>query len=168
MKIVDVFEALKLDLAKKYRKIWNPSFYKDIFMKYPIDQRDRNGFRIYLPYEEDEEKHSVVSKDVENYLKDKGYKVQDYIAGLAKQINGDRIMKIGRLLSKNPTLQQNFANDPSRALSKKTNKLVVISRHPYDVAGMSTDRGWTSCMSLTDGIYKKYIINDVKGGTIVA
>ena len=38
---------------------------------------------------------------------------------------------------------------------------VIISRHPYDIAGMSTDRGWTSCMNLVvkDGVenYNEYI-----------
>jgi hypothetical protein len=28
---------------------------------------------------------------------------------------------------------------------------VCISRHPYDIAGMSTDRNWKSCMNLGGG-----------------
>jgi len=47
-------------------------------------------------------------------------------------------------------------------------KLVCISRHPYDIAGMSTDRRWTSCMNLNGGAYYKKIKEDIKYGTLIA
>jgi hypothetical protein len=45
---------------------------------------------------------------------------------------------------------------------------IVFSKHRYDVAGMSTGRGWTSCMNLYSGINAQYIQHDVRGGTLVA
>ena len=53
---------------------------------------------------------------------------------------------------------------------------VVISRNPYDIAGMSTDRRWTSCMRLPDddpsiypgGAYHQHLMHDIELGTLVA
>ena len=53
---------------------------------------------------------------------------------------------------------------------------VVISRNPYDIAGMSTDRRWTSCMKLPNddpsiypgGAYHQHLIHDIRLGTLVA
>ena len=53
---------------------------------------------------------------------------------------------------------------------------IVISRHPYDVAGMSTGRGWKSCMRLPDlndpsdsgGSNVGYVKCDVKQGSFIA
>ena len=45
---------------------------------------------------------------------------------------------------------------------------IVFSKHSYDIAGMSTDRGWTSCMNVYTGENKRYIQYDIKEGTIVA
>ena len=58
----------------------------------------------------------------------------------------------------------------------KIKLIVVISRNPYDIAGMSTDRRWTSCMRLPDddpsiypgGAYHQHLINDIELGTLVA
>ena len=56
-----------------------------------------------------------------------------------------------------------------RARENKTKTFyIVFSKHAYDVAGMSTNRGWTSCMNLYSGINKHYIQYDVSAGTMVA
>ena len=71
-------------------------------------------------------------------------------------------------------LLKEFNNRPSYK-QIITNKLVCISRHPYDIAGMSTDRRWTSCMRLEDkekyigpGSYAHMIGYDIKEGTLIA
>lgn len=52
--------------------------------------------------------------------------------------------------------------------------LVVISRDPYDIAGMSTDRRWKSCMRLPKhrnddgGQYRYYVMADLLEGTLIA
>jgi hypothetical protein len=52
--------------------------------------------------------------------------------------------------------------------SKANDVMVVISRHPYDVAGMSTGRDWVSCMNLNTGANKQFIPMDIAYGTIIA
>jgi type IV secretory pathway VirB4 component len=45
--------------------------------------------------------------------------------------------------------------------------LICITHNPYDVAGMSTDRNWTSCMNLDTGKYKKTPLLQVQYGRYV-
>lgn len=63
----------------------------------------------------------------------------------------------------------------NKNVEDKNSLLICISRHPYDIAGMSTDRNWTSCMNLrnTEGDsreteHNKEIFNAVKEGSLVA
>lgn len=85
--------------------------------------------------------------------------------------------KTTKWITGKPLLHE-FKNDPIR--SSNGEFLVVISRHPYDIAGASTDRSWTSCMDLglprinypktrpNEGINRKYIPRDIEEGTLVA
>lgn len=45
---------------------------------------------------------------------------------------------------------------------------IIISRHPYDIIGMSTDRGWTSCMNLKTGEYKHFVESSLMNGVLIA
>jgi hypothetical protein len=45
---------------------------------------------------------------------------------------------------------------------------MVISKSPYDLGGMTTDRKWTSCMDLRDGGNRHYVPIDVERGTLVS
>jgi hypothetical protein len=45
---------------------------------------------------------------------------------------------------------------------------MVISKSAYDLAGMSTDRRWRSCMNLRDGINRHFVPVDIKHGTLVS
>lgn len=164
-------EKLTLDQARKYRRAWNPNTYKELFQKFT--RNDPKAFRIYLPFNSNGRTCKItVPENIKDYLRGlpggvgKGYWVTDYSAGIAT--DGNRSFKMGRLLSGNPELLKLFTNDPQRAAGKATEYYAVISRHPYDVAGMSTDRGWTSCMDLMGGSNRHYVINDVKEGTLVA
>lgn len=44
---------------------------------------------------------------------------------------------------------------------KKDEYVVIISRHPYDVASMSTNRQWTSCKNLHSGCNRHYVKGEV-------
>lgn len=60
-------------------------------------------------------------------------------------------------------------NREMQAKAKQHDQLmVVISRHPYDIAGMSTGRDWKSCMNLYTGAEKEYVPQDIYSGTIIA
>lgn len=47
---------------------------------------------------------------------------------------------------------------------------VVISKHPYDLAGMSSRRGWTSCMDITKehGNMRHFVAMSIAGGSLIA
>ena len=44
---------------------------------------------------------------------------------------------------------------------------LVVSRDPIDIAGMSTNRRWRSCMSKDDGINYHYVPKEIKAGSLV-
>ncbi|NDK09021.1 hypothetical protein EOM39_07335, partial [Candidatus Gracilibacteria bacterium] len=71
----------------------------------------------------------------------------------------------------------------SRPAIKNIECQIVISRDPYDIAGMSTDRKWHSCMELKNenenyderlrntnegGSYRYYVKNDLTEGSLIA
>jgi hypothetical protein len=164
MKIHDIIlEAMPPSLYRKHVKNWDRERFADLFQD-PKFKTDRNAFRVYLPLTASKKQVVNVPQEIQAALADKGYEVQDYKAGLAKEKDGKRVMKIGKLLP--PALQQTFANDKSRQAQDEY--VVVISRHPYDVAGMSTNRGWTSCMNLKNGLGNQFVDADIKQGTVVA
>ena len=76
-----------------------------------------------------------------------------------------------------------ISNLPPKSILNNDGKIkliVVISRNPYDIAGMSTDRRWSSCMRLPDdgpsihpsihpgGAYHQHLVHDIELGTLVA
>ncbi len=99
-----------------------------------------------------------------------GYKInsfEDYLNNKVYKINDTKNpMKIGGLLNKvNPDLFKKFDVDTERKKWKdkisNSNKdlKVVISRHPYDLLGMSSGRDWrnSSCMRLGSKDDKVYV-----------
>ena len=62
-------------------------------------------------------------------------------------------------------LKSDFENMAYRAGSELS---VVISMNAHDIASMSTGRGWTSCMNLSDGGHKKDVYCEVRNGGFVA
>ena len=89
--------------------------------------------------------------------------------------------KIGKLIAKDtiPTGQGDvnaldlFSADPVRlgknikSAISSNNLWIVISNHAYDIAGMSTNRDWTSCMNIIGGECKEYVEKDIEFGTLV-
>ena len=152
--------------------------YKDLGSKYDANIHDNvfNGeSRIYAPLEvqpsNSGEEISSTQKELQNAISNLGYEIDDYKHGLAKKSSDpSKKIKIGKLI-KDKELLNKFANDPIRAATRQASPLeVVFSRDPIDIAGMSTDRGWVSCMDLNDGptVNNKYIPADIKNGAIIA
>lgn len=147
----------------------------------------------------DDEGYTV--KDMASYIRGVAYKITGSDDNGFSVVDVKNPVKIGKLLQKyeadgqievtdrkdgkkttkwitgKPLLHE-FKNDPIR--SSNGEFLVVISRHPYDIAGASTDRSWSSCMDLglprinypktkpNEGINRKYIPRDIEEGTLVA
>lgn len=183
MKVYLSTAAVHLSTALKYRRGWSKdNIGVEIikgFTKNKVGKASQR-YRLYLPIHAKRPKIKVppaVLREVDQA----GYVISDYIAGLATQKDGKRVMKIGKLL-KDERTRNMFANDEQRQ-SHKNEYTCVISCHPYDIIGMSTGRTWDqfSCMRLgagsklnpnsnngEDGAYAETLTNDIKQGTLVA
>ena len=106
--------------------------------------------------------------------------------------NSDNIKKIQEEKGRVETDYINFRlnnidkylkNFNTRPVIKNIECQVVISRDPYDIAGMSTDRKWHSCMELKNenenydersknqnqgGVFRYYVKNDLTEGSLIA
>ncbi len=73
--------------------------------------------------------------------------------------------RIGKVLEKlgRSDLLKVYAESKSMNLKKTDNLLVAICRHPYDIIGMSTGRGWSTCLDLHDKKYGGYHLNGLEG-----
>ena len=150
-----VNESLKPSQFRKYTNEFDKERYSEIFKtlgdKY---SHDRNYYRIYIPLQSSSEEGPVseTQKEVTKFLEDNGYKVLDYVKGTAKYGDSKNVTTIGKALSrlKSEDLMKKFVSDESRKAltSDASNLMVVISRHPYDIAGSDTDRNWTNCMTM--------------------
>jgi hypothetical protein len=134
--------------------------------------------RVTFPIKLDSDIQYRPSAKVTEFLYNKGYKYHEgnYRKGIAHKIedyDNKRPLKIGKLLEKHEApehIKKAYMNDPARSNQKNPNVHVTISRHPYDVASMSTDRGWTSCMDMNEGgtYATKHLPKDIEHGTHVA
>ena len=169
MKLLISLSAVPLSMAKPYMALLNRRLYDNIFRKYGSGNKKWPA-RIYIPVGSKPVKPVEPSPAVKEAVESRGYVVDNYLAGTAIQRDGKRTMRIGKLLSKDKDVLRAFESDPKRKGHKvaQGELVVVISRHPYDVIGMSFDRGWTSSMNLKDGSNKKYLKEAVKAGVLVS
>jgi hypothetical protein len=80
-------------------------------------------------------------------------KIIDFNKFLEEEGSEIRTVRIGQILQrlKNDELSKLFTSDEKRKAIVSTDYedlMVVISRHPYDIAGSDTDRDWTNCMTI--------------------
>ena len=111
--------------------------------------------------------------EIGEHLAKHGMEIHDYRQGLAKDKHG-RLVKIGKALGKTggEHLLEKFTGDPSRAAKDTgSDHVITISRHPHDVAGMtSSGHSWVerSCMNFVSGQHRDKLPHDVREGTHVA
>jgi hypothetical protein len=140
-------EALPLSIAKSYSRGWDKTRLNDWF-------QGKN--RLTIPMSTGgTAAQSPVEKEIAAALAPTNYSISDYKTGTATGGDG-RTMRIGKLLNRmgKSELIKKFNEDETRSMAKSSKNSefsVVISRHPYDIAGQSTDRNWTSCMNLANG-----------------
>ena len=127
-----------------------------------IEQLFNGQERIYLKPEGT--LVSDIQAEVTTFLSQGGYNITDYKKGYATDEKGKQTFKIGKLLKGNKKLFDAFSADSARTMD---NMLIVISRNTMDIARMSTNRAWPSCMSShRENFY--YVPRDIKHGTIIA
>ena len=149
-------EALKPSQFRRFVQAFNKERYVEIFKKY---NGDKNHYRIYLPLKgETLVNNTGTEKEVTDYLINAGYEVIDYVKGICKFKDAKNTSKIGQVLTKlgakdneAKRLMKSFVEDENRKAGAKEQLMVVISRHPYDIAGADTDRDWTNCMTMAHG-----------------
>jgi hypothetical protein len=152
-------EAVHMSLVRPYFKQWEEEGGRERYKEMFDDK-----WRIYL---------DLISTDsdiyhyVEMALEDNGYYIVDYHKNIAGKEGDKRPFKIGKLLQRfSPSLKPEYDIDKDKALS--TDHKIVISRHPYDIIGMTTGREWNSCMDIENGMNKRYVNEDIKQGTLIA
>lgn len=168
MKINISLSSIPLSKIRPMMALFNRLHYSEIFNKYGTG-KGKDKYRIYIPItsSKPDTKPVVVPKEIQDYLAANKMSVVDYKLGTALMPDGKRQVRIGRVL-KDPMVLKAYEQDPQRSAAKSTPAWVVISRHPYDILGMSFDRGWTSCMDLEAGSNKHYLVPEIKNGTLVA
>jgi hypothetical protein len=153
--------ALPLSTAKKYTAKKSQS---RAYTDHKVEAVFQGKHRIVIPFTLDElhEDDSLAYPTIKKFLYNHGLSVNwlSYLDGKAVDGRGQQI-RIGKILEKHDSVDlapwnredvdkphlHIFKNDPVR-LIKRGEYAVVVSRHPYDIAGMSTDRSWTSCMDI--------------------
>jgi hypothetical protein len=180
-------EAVPYSIVKDYLKIKRSpeveSLLLSVFSKLKslpnATQLDKKGYRIAFPFNmkggEVQDK-SPIESEIDSLIQKHGFKVKDYFKGLAFDEKNKRDIKIGKVLSivskkdkKAEQLLNKFNTDTKRTQTKSADeKLVVFSYHPYDIAGMTAGRDWTSCMDVIQGSNRRYVKVDIEKGTCIA
>ena len=140
------------------------------------DKKKQSGDRLYFNLEKSGEEFEISSKDkIVSYLNNANYEVVNFKDGLVRKKDDKNITSFGKVLTmlskKDPEARDllNAYNNEKSVMALGDDYVMVISRHPYDIGGMSTDRAWTSCVDLRgERENKKYIPIDVEKGTIVS
>jgi hypothetical protein len=111
--------------------------------------------RTYFPYTPKADKIQV-PWNLESHLLRNGYQIVDYRQGLAQNARTGREIGIGKLLKDQPELLAIFVDRLQGGIKSQQPHFIVFTHKPEDIAGMSTDRGWTSCLTLRPEELKNY------------
>jgi len=158
-------EFIPISDYKKWSIHTNKKFYDDIkpyFMKFP--NHDKNYNRIYFDISIDPKGFNVtVPDEISDYFLWNRIEIVDYNKGICIDNEG-RTIKIGKLLRKlgEEDLLKTYNASKTNSLKDISDLQVVISRHPYDIIGMSTNRGWTTCHDLNDKRYGGHHLHVLK------
>jgi hypothetical protein len=150
------------DLAmKRIGPIWS-------YLEKNATSKNRNGDRLY--FESDE-------GGLTEFLDKYGYEIVDPDEGIVKKKGDKNMLKMGKVLNrlqKDDEMAAKYlkAFVENKSLNKKNTEddyIMVISKSPYDIGGMTTDREWyKSCMNLRSGQNRHFVPIDIERGTIVA
>jgi len=170
-------ESLSLEKAKEYTSIErNPEIQNqldDIFSKLEskTNKKSKRGDRLYFKFNIETTSKSEIEPEVQSTIEKGNYKIKDYKKGIAQDKYG-REVKLGKVLNKLKAkdILNKFNTDPIRTVKNIDTSYIVFSKHPYDIAGMTSGRKWadSSCMNLYGGSNAYYVQYDIEEGTIIA
>jgi len=155
---------------------------------------DQNG-RTYVPFASETAEN--FDEDVKDILDEVGCQITDYRGGYCQRgKNTFRIGKIlgqekdralkeiqrkyqaGEIYNLERETQETtryyddiinlFVNSPFRIQKAENQFMIAISQNPQDMAMMSTDRNWESCMTLGEGSHHEDVFCEVTSGGLVA
>lgn len=184
---------LRLSLRKLYIEALTPSEFKPLMkigrtialqrinqiwsnLESQSTQKSRSGDRLYFDIQSggSDEVQDPVKNQINQTLDQYGYELVDFAQGTAKKKGDKNIARLGKILTfigKRDSDAIDLLNKYNNSKSTKVTGnqyVMVISKHPYDIGGMSTDRDWTSCMDLRSGAFQKYVPIDIERGTLVS
>jgi len=152
-----------INLIKTYRKK------RPKYIKFPKIFKEEHTI-IHLPFTEI---NIQPDENVKKELNENGYEIIDYLKGTAKKITDEKnVYKIGKVLNKlhNTELIKKFEQRTKGTLTKDQHSklLIVFTYNDQDIAGMSTNKHWTSCYNLDNGCNKETALNSIKYGNMAA
>ena len=175
---VRLTEAVPYSVAKEYMKIERSpeaeARIKVVFSKLKslpnARQLDKRGWRIAFPYAEDSTEF-----EIQAVLEPYNFSIKDYKDGVALDTKNNREISLNKALTivskKEPNAKElidRYADIKSKGATNKDEDLMIIfSSAKYDITGMSTGRGWDSCMNVIEGGNKRYVKLDIKEGSII-
>jgi hypothetical protein len=139
--------------------------FSDHMFENPTDQRAY--FELENPNENTETRTRI-----SEHLKKHDIDIDDYVGGKGRDRFG-RPVNIGKALKNTGApldMISSFENDGARQ-QKGKDLILAISRHPHDVAGMTSGgQSWEneSCMNFSSGLERHYLKKDVQHGTHIA
>ena len=164
-------EALELSKAREYVKIQRSpeitqkinEIFEIIKQKYPNSRGSKRGDRLYIPF------GSQLEEEITEVLENNEFAIKDYDLGIVTNTRTGQDTKIGKALMriKREDLLTKYTTDKSKGAISNPSGYMVYSKHPYDIAGMSTGRDWTSCMNLDTGSNRRYVSCDITEGSFV-
>ena len=173
---------------RSYLKGWKPVPYLvNVFEQHALDRKKYRIYRSFGPVFPAASPANSAFRRVRTLMCRLGYEIDDYIKGTASCTRDGRrqVVRIGKVIAGQASKYRKigrakqvarmeeilkvFSSDPSRSASQQNTKFkIVFCRHPYDIAGKSTYRGWTSCMSIHGNRNNSDVKADIEHGTVEA
>lgn len=132
------------------------------------DHLFQHGDRIFVPLMKSECTQVHPHPKVLYHLHNKGYTIHDYAKGMALDQHR-REVRIGKILSNaDPETLKAFSNDQARNNARNPDMVMCITRDAHDVATISTNRGWNSCLNMIGGSCAHKVEHQVISGAHAA
>lgn len=137
-----------------------------------------NSERTYFPIGKSSLSIIEIPQQIQKIIDKEGYYCPDYRKGYVYKKDDklkNKPVKLIKILSKGESDKDKFNKlkkqfDERLSTSRKQNIKceICITHNPYDVAGMSTGRNWTSCMNLDNGAHSDTPLKQVQFGGMCA